>query len=188
MFCLAVFLLLSAQYSTLHSSSINIQWIYWKCISTEIVTTLQLWRYKWSVSWWTGSTALSILSKMEASPLPFSDCYLNSHVNAALKLGSQAPLQVHLWRQSISVTATGRCASTSCVTVEPTAVPLLKETTVHPPRSREKIARDDADISKQWQKHSGHDSHPLGVWGWEQQAAVRHQLPSWPELLFYLKL
>lgn len=89
---------------------------------------------------------------------------------------------------STSEAASGRCASASCVAVETTAVSLLKETTVHPPRSREKIARDDADISKQWQQHSGHDSQPLGVWGWEQQAAVRHQLTSWPELLFYLKL
>lgn len=86
------------------------------------------------VSWSTGSTALSILSKMEASPLPFRDCYLNSHVNAALKLGSQV-LKFTCGDRLALVTATGRCASASCVAVEPTAVPLLKETTVHPPRS-----------------------------------------------------
>lgn len=41
------------------------------------------------VSWSIGSTNLSILSKMEASPLPFSTCYLNSHVNAASELGDK---------------------------------------------------------------------------------------------------
>lgn len=94
------------------------------------------------VSWSIGSTNLSILRKMEASPLPFSACYLNSHVNAALKLGDKGAVASSLveadylsWQpQAISVSQPARqmCLHHSCVAVETTAASLLTETKVHP--------------------------------------------------------
>lgn len=64
------------------------------------------------VSWSVGSTSLSTFSKMEASPLLFSDCYLNSHVNAAFKLGSKGAIASLL--VEADYTGTGSISKSAC--------------------------------------------------------------------------
>lgn len=128
--------------------------------------------------WSIGSTTPSILSKMQASPLPFSVWYLNSHVNAALILGNKGAIVSSLveadclsWQpQAIPVGQPARdmCQRHSCCSGNH-CHPLLKETKVHfSSCPGEKHGRDDAV----WHKHSGH--YPYWGCGMKQQAVVRH--------------
>lgn len=79
---------------------------------------------------------------MEASPLPFSACYLNSHVNAASELGDKDAFASSLveadylsgsHRQYQWVILPGRCASiTAVLQRRPLLPPYWTETKVHP--------------------------------------------------------
>ena len=154
-----------------------------------------------SIHWTTPAKTLQLLPyQAQWKPLLFPAVpSILTHVNAALKWGNMGAVARSLgeadspsWqpRAIASRPARGMCQHHSCVVVETTATPLLKEIKVHPSwcSGWENWQRDDAGASQQWQKRSWHDCCPR--WGRGAGAADggEARAASWPELVLYLRL